>query len=132
MLVEPELGAVFDRDDALLVGDEARKRVERVVLPPPVPPETAMFLRARMAQASSCAISGVSASSPTSSSSVKERLRNLRMVSVLPLIERGGMTTLTRCPSGRRAFTRGHCSSTRLPSGETIRSMTRRSCSSES
>lgn len=23
MLVEPELGAVFDRDDALLVGDEA-------------------------------------------------------------------------------------------------------------
>ena len=76
-----------------------------VVLPPPVPPETAMFLRARTAQLSSCAISGERASISTSSASVNDCARNLRMVSVVPLIERGGMTTLTRWPSGKRAFT---------------------------
>ena len=112
-------------------GISRESALSSVVLPPPVPPETAMFLRARTAQDKSCAMPGESVPSPTSSSRVKARLRNFRMVKAVPSMEIGGMTTFTRCPSGSRAFTMGLCSSTRLPRGETMRSTTRRSSSSE-
>ena len=39
VLVELELGRVLDRDDALVVGDEAESTFRSVVLPTPVPPE---------------------------------------------------------------------------------------------
>ena len=53
------------------------------------------------------------------------------MVSVDPLKASGGMIALTREPSARRASTSGEDSSIRRPTRETIRSMTRRRCSSE-
>ena len=53
------------------------------------------------------------------------------MVSVEPLNASGGMIALTREPSARRASTSGEDSSMRRPTRETIRSMTRRRCSSE-
>jgi hypothetical protein len=53
------------------------------------------------------------------------------MVSVDPLKASGGMIALTREPSASRASTSGEDSSMRRPTRETIRSMTRRRCSSE-
>ncbi len=53
------------------------------------------------------------------------------MVSVEPLNASGGMIALTREPSARRASTSGEDSSIRRPTRETMRSMTRRRCSSE-
>ncbi|MNL67017.1 hypothetical protein D3C87_1915660 [compost metagenome] len=50
------------------------------------------------------------------------------MVMVEPVSARGGMMTLTREPSGRRASHMGELSSTRRPMGATIRSMTTLSC----
>ena len=48
------------------------------------------------------------------------------MVSVEPSIASGGMTALTRLPSGRRASTIGLDSSTRRPMRDTILSIVRR------
>ena len=48
---------------------------------------------------------------------------NLRMVSVGPVSDNGGMMIFTREPSARRASTRGDASSTRRPSGASIRSI---------
>ena len=56
---------------------------------------------------------------------------NFRMVSDGPSTARGGITALTREPSGSRASTIGDDSSTRRPTRQTIRSMTWRSCASE-
>ena len=106
------------------------RALSRVVLPPPVPPHTAMFLRERTAQANSCAMGSVMLPICTSSSRENELLRNLRMVRAVPTSETGGITTLTRWPWGRRALTMGCCSSTLRPRGETTLSTTRRSCSS--
>jgi hypothetical protein len=46
LLVEREFGRVFDRDDALAVGDVVREDVQKVVLPEPVPPLTTTLRRA--------------------------------------------------------------------------------------
>ena len=62
---------------------------------------------------------------------MKGSLENLRIVSVDPLNASGGMIALTRDPSARRASTSGDDSSIRRPTRETMRSMTRRRCSSE-
>ncbi len=102
-----------------------------VVLPVPVPPETITLSRASTQALSSSAISGESVPKPIRSSTVNGSLANLRMVSVEPLKASGGMIALTREPSDRRASTSGEDSSIRRPTLETIRSMTRRRCSSE-
>ena len=60
---------------------------------------------------------------------VKASLANFRMVTVGPRSASGGMITLTRDPSLRRASTIGDNSSTRRPMLETMRSMTCISCS---
>ena len=55
---------------------------------------------------------------------------NLRIVSREPSIASGGITALTRLPSGSRASTIGLDSSTRRPMRETILSIVRRRCAS--
>lgn len=57
------------------------------------------------------------------SSVVSFFLENLRTVTDDPSSARGGMTALTRDPSGRRASTIGLASSTWRPSGSTMRWM---------
>ena len=92
-------------------------------MPEPVPPATMMFLRmitqAFMNSAALC----VHVSKRMKSSTVNVRLANLRMVTVGPVRERGGMIAFTRLPSARRASTYGCDSSIRRPMGETMRSM---------
>ena len=102
-----------------------------VVFPVPVPPETMMLSRASTQACSSSAISGVRVPKAIRSSTLNGSLANLRMVSVEPLKASGGMIALTRDPSASRASTSGEDSSIRRPTRETIRSMTRRRCSSE-
>ena len=64
------------------------------------------------------------------SATVSGSVANFRMVSVEPSSAIGGTTALTRLPSGRRASTIGLASSTRRPTRDTIRSITRRRCPS--
>ena len=64
------------------------------------------------------------------SSSVRRFFENLRIVTSGPESESGGMITLTRLPSGRRASTIGDDSSTRRPTCATILLMMRRRCES--
>ena len=64
------------------------------------------------------------------SSSVSRLRLNLRIVISGPLSESGGMTALTRLPSGRRASTIGDDSSMRRPTCATILLMIRRRCHS--
>ena len=59
-------------------------------------------------------------------------MRNRRIVSSGPSRLSGGITQLTREPSGRRASASGDASSTRRPSGLRIRSITCSSASSDS
>ena len=73
---------------------------------------------------------GVSEPNSIRSSIVYGSRANLRIVSVGPSSESGGMIALTRLPSGRRASTIGDASSTRRPTRETILSMIRVRCSS--
>ena len=96
-----------------------------VVLPVPVPPETITF-RWPCTQAFRNSISsGVAAPRATRSAAVSGFLKNLRMVSVGPFRQSGGMIALRREPSGRRASIIGVLSSQRRPSGEMIRSLGR-------
>src|SRR4051812_25240070 len=69
--------------------------------------------------------------SATRSSSLKPRRRKRRIVSTGPSSASGGITTLTREPSGSRASHSGSASSTRRPSGARIRSIAWRTSSSE-
>ena len=101
-----------------------------VVLPEPVPPATAKSCRNLTAQDSNPAYQLGSDPSLTSSSKELIRSENFRMVTQVPSIAAGGITTLTRYPLGRRALTSGLRSSTRLPKGEMMRSTTIRICSS--
>ena len=57
---------------------------------------------------------------------VNGSVANLRMVRQEPSIDSGGMTALTRLPSGSRASTMGLDSSTRRPMRDTILSIVRR------
>ena len=101
-----------------------------VVLPEPVPPETKMFSRACTQARRNSNISGVAVPKRTRSSVVNGDAANLRTVSTGPTRLIGGMTALTREPSGRRASTIGLDSSIRRPSGAMMRSMMRITCSS--
>ncbi len=76
-----------------------------VVLPEPVPPEMTMFSLAWTQALRNSSTSGVTEPRSTSFWGVMGMRENLRMVSTGPMSDRGGMTALTREPSGRRAST---------------------------
>ena len=101
-----------------------------VVLPEPVPPEMRMLSFAWTHARKNSASSFVSEPVAMRSFIVILSVRNFRMVIVGLFGATGGMITLTRDPSGRRASTIGDDSSTRRPSGATIRSTMRMMCPS--
>ncbi len=103
-----------------------------VVFPVPVPPETTMFALPLTLAARNSIIGSVRLPIRTRSSGLKGRSENLRMVTTGPQSERGGITTFTREPSASRASTYGDDSSTRRPSGLTIRSIRWSTCASPS
>ena len=111
-------------------GSTHDKALSNVVFPLPVPPDTAMLFRARTAHVRQ--LPTVAPNEPVSimSPSVITREANLRMVSTGPSTASGGMITCTRWPWGRRAFAMGDASSTRRPSGPSMRSMSALSCAS--
>src|ERR1700704_642052 len=104
-----------------------------VVLPEPVPPETRMFKRARTHERRNVMSSGLDDLKRfTTSAGPHFSLANFRIVRHGPLSAIGGMTTLTREPSFKRASQIGVDSSTRLPTRLTMRSITCRICRSDS
>ncbi len=107
------------------------RTLSSVVFPVPVPPDTMMLSRASTQARSSSAISGVMVPKPIRSLTWNGVALNFRMVSEEPPKASGGMIAFTREPSASRASTRGELSSIRRPTRETIRSITRRRCSSE-
>jgi hypothetical protein len=111
-------------------GMNADTTLSVVVLPEPVPPETKTFSLASTHAFRKSNISAVAVPKRTRSSTVKGVAENFRIVMTGPTSDRGGMTALTREPSGRRASTRGLDWSMRRPMGVTIRSMIRRTWSS--
>ena len=102
-----------------------------VVLPVPVPPVTSTFSPPRTQADTRSATAGVSVPSSTRSSTCSGSRENLRIVSIGPSTESGGITAFTREPSASRASTIGDDSSMRRPTWPTMRSMTRRRWSSE-
>ncbi len=106
-----------------LCGMTAESALSNVVLPLPVPPETAMLQRLRTAHTNKVSIK--ESNEPRSLISRREKAwdRNLRIVTAGPSRANGGITALTLCPSFKRAFTMGEDSSTRLPRGPTILSI---------
>src|SRR5438094_9173234 len=80
------------------------RMLRSVVLPEPVPPETRMFRRARTHERRNVMISGLEdLNRLTMSAGPHFSLANFRMVSAGPFNAMGGMKTLTRKPSFRRA-----------------------------
>ena len=112
------------------VGMKEESTFSVVVLPAPVPPETTTLRRPRTQASRKSAVRSLSEPNLIRSFTVSGSAANLRMVSVLPSIARGGTTALTRLPSGSRASTMGEDSSTRRPMRETILSIVRRRCAS--
>ncbi len=107
--------------------------LSRVVLPEPVPPETRMFILARTQERRNVISSGLAEwNRLTMSVGPHFSLVNFRMVRHGPFRAIGGMTTLTRDPSFRRASQMGVDSSTLRPTRLTMRSMTWRICLSDS
>ena len=98
--------------------------LSRVVLPEPVPPDTTMFRRLTTQARRNSAIWSVIEPKRIRSETSSFFFENLRMVTVGPSIEQGGMIAFTREPSGRRASTIGHLRSMRRPSGRMMRSIT--------
>ena len=96
----------------------------KVVLPAPVPPETMMFSRACTAPFRTSSIGSVSALLRSRSSANSGFEPNLRIERMGPSTASGGIMTLTREPSFKRASTIGEDSSTRLPTADTILSIT--------
>ena len=124
LLVQPQLGGVFDGNDPLFEGDEtARGCSASVVLPVPVPPLTRMFRRSITHARRNVAAAAPRQFISTRSSIVSRWAGNLRTVSVGPLQASGGIMALTREPSGSRASTSGWLLSIRRPTWATIRSM---------
>ena len=74
-------------------------------MPEPVPPATMTFLRMITHAFMNSAALRVQVPKRMKSSTVSVRLANLRMVSVGPVRESGGMMAFTRLPSARRAST---------------------------
>ena len=99
------------------------RRLSRVVFPEPVPPEMIMFRRAATQARRNSTIFSVIEPNSTSSLSPRRSLANLRMVIEGPSMATGGITALTREPSGRRASTVGESASTCLPKGKMILSI---------
>ena len=109
------------------------RMLSSVVFPEPVPPETRMFNRARTHERRNVISSGLAEwKRLTTSVGPHFSLVNLRMVRHGPLSAIGGMTTLTREPSLRRASQIGVDSSTLRPTRLTMRSITCRICRSDS
>ena len=78
------------------LGISRDKALSKVVLPPPVPPQTAIFFRIFIAQRKSCAIPKERVPIFTSSFKVYACARNFLIVRAEPSIETGGITTFTR------------------------------------
>src|SRR5713101_5324786 len=97
-----------------------------VVLPEPVPPLTTIEIRDRTQARMKFAMSWFSVPKFTRSCTLYGTRENFRIVMLEPCTASGGITMLTREPSGRRASTIGDDSSTRRPIRATIRSITRR------
>jgi hypothetical protein len=104
--------------------------LSNVVLPDPVPPEMRTLSSAWTQRSRKSTASSDSEFNRTRSVSSSRRLENLRMVSSAPESDNGGITALTRLPSGSRASTIGEDSSTRRPISLTMRLMIRRRCAS--
>src|SRR4026209_1240598 len=96
-----------------------------VVLPEPVPPETKRFKRASTQARRKSNMSEVAVPNRIRSSVVNGDAENFRIVITGPTSDRGGMMSLTREPSVRRASTIGLDSSTRRPIGAMIRPVIR-------
>ena len=101
-----------------------------VVLPAPVPPEMRMLTRAFTATRKSSRIAGESVSRSVISSSPDPCMTKRRIEIAAPSRARGGMMTLTRDPSGRRASTMGLDSSIRRPTRPATRCAMWRRCRS--
>src|ERR1700694_6107585 len=94
-----------------------------VVLPEPVPPETRMLNLARTQERKNAMSSGLAEwKRLTTSAGPHFSLANLRIVRHGPFNAIGGMTTLTREPSFKRASQIGVDSSTPRPTRLTMRS----------
>ena len=108
----------------------AESAFRSVVLPEPVPPEISTFSSASTQRCRKSTVSELSVPSRIISFRSSRLLLNLRIVTSGPLSESGGMTALTRLPSGSRASTIGDDSSMRRPTCATILLMIRRKCDS--
>src|SRR5438067_12738901 len=86
-----------------------------VVLPEPVPPLTTIEIRERTQARMKSAISLFMVPKVTRSETLYGTRENFRIVMLEPCTASGGITMLTRDPSGRRASTIGDDSSTRRP-----------------
>ena len=104
------------------------RMLSRVVLPAPVPPLMRQLRRDRTHCLRNSSMLGVSALRATSVSALSRSAGNRRIESSGPSTANGGITALTRDPSGSRASTMGELSSMRRPTPLTIRSMTRMRC----
>ncbi len=101
-----------------------------VVFPAPVLPDTMTLRRPRTQASRNSTERSLRVPNAIRSSEVSGSAANFRMVSEDPSTASGGMTALTRLPSGRRASTIGLDSSTRRPMRDTILSIVRRTWAS--
>ena len=92
-----------------------------VVFPEVPPPATTMFIRAWTQALRNSTIAAVSVPFAINWSTESGLRRSFRIVKAGPLTARGGMMTLIREPSGRRASHIGEFSSTRRPVPMTMR-----------
>ena len=113
-----------------LEGIKLASALSSEVLPELVPPLTRILHRDCTAISRMRQISELKVPSCTSSMGVSGSLRNLRMETVGPSMDKGSMMTLIRPPSGRRASTMGLDSSSRRPKGARMRRTMRSTCSS--
>ena len=129
LLLQLQLGRILDRHDALVLRDRGRERVQhrRLAGAGTARDEDVELALARRPRGSSPP-SRRASRSRSGRSIVYGSRENLRIVSVGPSSDSGGMIAFTRLPSGRRASTIGDDSSTRRPTCETILSMIRRRC----
>ena len=118
---------VMTRSPGSIIFDMA---LSMVVLPEPVPPEMTTFMRLAPAIFSTVAIFSDIEPKPRIMSSVIGFSENLRIEMAVPRSDSGGMMTLTRLPSWRRASASGVVWSTRRPTLLTMRWAIWNRCSS--
>ena len=109
---------VMMRSPASIMRERA---LSNVVLPEPVPPEMTMFRRQRATISRKLASSGETLPFATKLAKSSMLRENFRIERLGPFKLRGGMITLTRLPSARRASSIGLDSSTRRPIDDAIR-----------